>query len=316
MFAPGIVTFCFVYHFSFVTRFATGKPSKSCSIPTQRSVYEAMIKDGRWDTFITGLYKKVMDYLDANGDDKLLNPTVNTTLVNIYYGFLLTTNGVDILKNSSTLQTVFNHYHSLVLSQLQVPRVIQVFHDEVLMGSALYAIGRSMMMMVHNFTYRHEPSVPVLRELGMIRIARDIRAKADISNVKTTSLLIIAYLLDEGEDKEMMKMADSELKYLIADLEKSLLSATASIFGPQELIEGLTRIAVVDENKSKLIDQGILPLLVKSLKNSRKYDSSHQAAAAKALWTLAFNDDSRQRIIDEKGCMNGELYKICLSLKS
>ncbi|KAF6029215.1 hypothetical protein EB796_012474 [Bugula neritina] len=54
---------------NFVTRFATGKPSKSCSIPTQRSVYEAMIKDGRWDTFITGLYKKVMDYLDANGDE-------------------------------------------------------------------------------------------------------------------------------------------------------------------------------------------------------------------------------------------------------
>ncbi|KAF6029214.1 hypothetical protein EB796_012473 [Bugula neritina] len=128
-----------------------------------------------------------------------------------------------------------------------------------------------MMMMVHNFTYRHEPSVPVLRELGMIRIARDIRAKADISN----------------------------------PIGEVVALGNGSIFGPQELIEGLTRIAVVDENKSKLIDQGILPLLVKSLKNSRKYDSSHQAAAAKALWTLAFNDDSRQRIIDEKGCMNG-----------
>jgi len=75
-------------------------------------------------------------------------------------------------------------------------------------------------------------------------------------------------------------------------------------YNAEEIIEALINISVLDMNKTLLIDGGFLPLLVKSL--SSDCVATHQAAAAKAIWTLAFDGPSKSKCMEEPGCLEGK----------
>ena len=51
----------------------------------------------------------------------------------------------------------------------------------------------------------------------------------------------------------------------------------------------------------QIVDEGALPLFVQMLQ--RKKAEEH-AASAQCLWTLSFDKDVRQKILDEPGCVD------------
>ncbi|CAG2223110.1 unnamed protein product [Mytilus edulis] len=71
-------------------------------------------------------------------------------------------------------------------------------------------------------------------------------------------------------------------------------------FTPIELMDGLGKLAVNDKNKSKIVDAGALPLLLRMLKQE---NIEEQAVASKALWTLSFDKDVAQKIRDFEDLM-------------
>ncbi|XP_067935708.1 uncharacterized protein [Watersipora subatra] len=162
----------------------------------------------------------------------------------------------------------------------------------------------SMITILHNFSYFYEPCIPIMRERGTISLARTLRLQAQDSGTSTDCLLIIAFLMNEADSKKLMKIADDELSYLISELEKSMLRAGASDYHPEEIIDGLNRIAVSDINKLKLIECGVLKLLSKSLNPVKSHTTVHRAAAAKAIWNLAFSEESREEIKAQKGLIS------------
>lgn len=287
---------------------SAGSANDNCSITNKRKIYGVIVKDGKWHQLLVDLYQAVINWLTENEHKQHGNQhAITCVLGNVYNGFCTLANGTHLCRDVLLQQQTFDRFFELILKQLDSKRLLMALKRVTEESDSLISeIAQTMLITLHNFTYYYEPSIAVMREKGTISVVRRIRDECETSDVKTSSLLIIAYLLNESDkrdDKNIMKMTDDELTYFIAELEQSLLSKSASSYLSDELIDGLNRIAVVDMNKLKLIEHGILPLLVKAL--NRRHPARYQAAAANAIWNLAFTEESRQEIIGQKGCMNG-----------
>lgn len=274
-------------------------------------LYATLVKDGVWFKLIVDLY---LGSLEEIGKPGVSVSTLNCALTNIYKGFSTIETGSDFCKDPKLQKLTFDRLCDLIIGQLQTERVLSVLRtkngnlDEI--DSVVGFIAECMLTILHNLSYYYEPCVPVMREKDMMAVARRIRHECTDSDVKTLCLLIIAYLMDESDDKRMMKITEDELKYLLRELEKALLATKGSDYHPEELIDGLNRIAVSDINKLKLMECGILKWLEKSLNPLKKFTSPHRAAAARAVWNLAFSEESRKEIKQQKGLMSGRLCKL------
>ena len=68
--------------------------------------------------------------------------------------------------------------------------------------------------------------------------------------------------------------------------------------------QALNTVAVMDANKSKIVEAGAVPHYVKLLSPDR--EPALQTLAAHGLWTLAFTcSDS---IVQEPGCLDGQYF--------
>ncbi|GFR88272.1 hypothetical protein ElyMa_002513400 [Elysia marginata] len=66
-------------------------------------------------------------------------------------------------------------------------------------------------------------------------------------------------------------------------------------FTPWELTQGLAKLAVNDSNKAKILEEGVLVDLTAMLRHN---DPKEQATAAECIWTLAFDKNVRQAILE------------------
>uniref|UniRef100_A0A2C9JLY3 TIR domain-containing protein n=1 Tax=Biomphalaria glabrata TaxID=6526 RepID=A0A2C9JLY3_BIOGL len=66
-------------------------------------------------------------------------------------------------------------------------------------------------------------------------------------------------------------------------------------FTPWELTQGLSKLAVNDSNKAKIIEEGALSDFTQMLRHT---DPREQSSAAECLWTLAFDKTVRQTIVE------------------
>ena len=68
----------------------------------------------------------------------------------------------------------------------------------------------------------------------------------------------------------------------------------------------MNNLAVIDNNKRKIVDAKALPHYVKLLSAER--EECEQLAAAHGLWMLAFQ--CKDSIVKEPGCLDGQYYSL------
>ncbi|KAJ7380759.1 hypothetical protein OS493_007137 [Desmophyllum pertusum] len=122
--------------------------------------------------------------------------------------------------------------------------------------------------------------------------------KADVALFSAKSLLVLACLIDE--ENNHLIMADEEpIKFLTSILKKAIGSSTHRYLGlsAAELAEGLTQIAVNDNNKKTIAQCGAIPILVKMLQNAK--GDEERLNACNTLWTLAFDKENKNEICSD-----------------
>lgn len=303
--------------FRFMERVVIFSTYEKCSSDVRSRVFQTFVKDGTWFRFISTFHQTLMSSLDHYNLEtagELSAFLIESALNNLLSALLTIHNGTDVCKEQEVQQMTFDLFHSLLIQQLQNPIMMEAVcskSENRGIYTVLAKIGYSMLAIIYNLTYYFDSCIATLRAKGMMAVARNIRENAQNSELRTMALLVMAYLVDEDsedghEEKNLLKMTDSELTFLIKELENSGGSQVKCGYHPYELIDSLIRVAVNDHNKLKVIDQGVLPLLVQFL-DADKHPPEYQSAAANALWNLAFTDESCQKIVKETGCVEGKM---------
>ena len=124
-------------------------------------------------------------------------------------------------------------------------------------------------------------------------------AKSDIAIVSPLALLSLAYVVDE-ESNHLILAAEEILGALTSLLQKAFESERRKFdgFSAKELAEGLSRLAINDTNKRVLGEKGVIQVLVSIIKTSN--DNSEKASAVNALWVLAFDENNKKAITQDK----------------
>ena len=124
-------------------------------------------------------------------------------------------------------------------------------------------------------------------------------AKSDIAIVSPLALLSLAYVVDE-ESNHLILAAEEILGALTSLLQKAVESGHRKFdgFSAKELAEGLSRLAINDTNKRVLGEKGAIQVLVSMIKTSN--DNGEKASAVNALWVLAFDENNKKAIIQDK----------------
>ena len=73
------------------------------------------------------------------------------------------------------------------------------------------------------------------------------------------------------------------------------------------LFQGLCNLAVNDENKIRMVKNGVLPLYEKFLENGTKEEKK---LTVTALWSLAFHHYNKQKMRDMTGIMESRFLSI------
>ena len=124
-------------------------------------------------------------------------------------------------------------------------------------------------------------------------------AKSDIAIVSPLALLSLAYVVDE-ESNHLILAAEEILGALTSLLQKAFESERRKFdgFSAKELAEGLSRLAINDTNKRVLGKKGAIQVLVSIIKTSN--DNSEKPSAVNALWVLAFDENNKKAITQDK----------------
>ena len=129
-------------------------------------------------------------------------------------------------------------------------------------------------------------------------------AKVKVASVAIQALLCLAYLVNE--ETNHLISADKELLcFIITLLDEAWQSENrrcSELQSTKELAEGLSHLAINDNNKTILGSLGAVRVLTSTLKTSS--DDEERASAARALWMLAFDDTNKDVIKQQEGTMD------------
>ena len=129
-------------------------------------------------------------------------------------------------------------------------------------------------------------------------------AKKKVPEIAVPSLLTLAYLVDENTNH--LILADKNLlSFIITLLDKAWQSDDRRRcygYSAKELAEGLSHLAINDDNKKILGQIGVIPVLISVIKTSN--EDEEKASATRALWMLAFDDNNKEKIRQEEGAMD------------
>lgn len=127
-------------------------------------------------------------------------------------------------------------------------------------------------------------------------------AKVKVASIAASALLCLAYLVNE-ETNHLITADKNLLRFIIRMLDEAWQSEDrrSDGFSATELAEGLSHLAINDNNKEILGSEGAISVLTSILKTSN--DDEERASAAKALWMLAFKDSNKVIIREGDGIM-------------
>ena len=128
-------------------------------------------------------------------------------------------------------------------------------------------------------------------------------AKVKVASIAASALLCLAYLVNE-ETNHLISADKDLLRFIITMLDEAWQSEDRRCngFSTKELAEGLSHLAINDNNKKILGSQGAVGVLTSTLKTSS--DDEERASAARALWMLAFDDTNKEVIKQQEGTMD------------
>ena len=127
-------------------------------------------------------------------------------------------------------------------------------------------------------------------------------AKVKVASIAATALLCLTYLVDE-ETNHLISANKDLLRFIIAMLDEACETEdhTSNGFSAKELVEGLGRLAINDNNKKILGNEGAIRVLTSRIKTSS--DDEERASAVEALWMLAFANSNKDIIRERDGTM-------------
>ena len=163
----------------------------------------------------------------------------------------------------------------------------------------LVAIIQSFLGILHNISRRlRDREQFANREQTLLYFAK----KKD-REIAALSLLTLAYLVDENTN-HLISADRKLLRFIITLLDEAWLSEDrkSNGFHAKELAEGLSHLAINDDNKKILGQIGVIPVLIPVIKTSN--EDEERASATRALWMLAFDDNNKNKILQEEGAMD------------
>ena len=127
-------------------------------------------------------------------------------------------------------------------------------------------------------------------------------AKVKVASIAATALLCLTYLVDE-ETNHLISANKDLLRFIIAMLDEACEAEDhkSNGFSAKELVEGLGRLAINDNNKKILGNEGAIRVLTSRIKTSS--DDEERASAVEALWMLAFANSNKDIIREGDGTM-------------
>ena len=168
--------------------------------------------------------------------------------------------------------------------------------------SELKAIIFGSLVILHNILWR-------LRDRELFANREQMQtllnfAKKKFPTIATTSLLTLAYLVDENTN-HLILADENLLRFIITLLDGAWQSKDRRRcygYSAKELAEGLSHLAINDTNKNILGQKGVIPVLISVIKTSK--EDEEKASATRALWMLAFDDNNKEKIRQEEGAMD------------
>ena len=237
---------------------------------------------------------------------------------------------LDCLSNSIAAIQNFSDSHSCYNCLLRTIAAIQNFADfhqgfcSACAGAGIISMCFEIVKQIdaENPNWEDEDSklVPIIQSsLGILHnISRRLRDRELFANREQTllyfakkkdreiaalSLLTLAYLVDENTN-HLISADRKLLRFIITLLDEAWLSEDrkSNGFSAKELAEGLSHLAINDDNKKILGRIGVIPVLIPVIKTSN--EDEERASATRALWMLAFDDNNKKKILQEEGAMD------------
>ena len=127
-------------------------------------------------------------------------------------------------------------------------------------------------------------------------------AKVKVASIAASALLCLAYLVNE-ETNHLISAEKDLLRFIITMLDEACEAEDhkSNGFSAKELVEGLGRLAINDNNKKILGNEGAIRVLTSRIKTSS--DDEERASAVEALWMLAFANSNKDIIREGDGTM-------------
>ena len=128
-------------------------------------------------------------------------------------------------------------------------------------------------------------------------------AKVKNTQVAPLALLCLAYLVNE-DTNHLISADENLLCFIITLLNEAYQSENRrwNGYSTTELAEGLSHLAINDNNKKILGQNGAIRVLTAILKTSN--DDEETASGARALWMLAFDDTNKDVIRQQEGALD------------
>ncbi|XP_071100855.1 uncharacterized protein [Haliotis cracherodii] len=164
---------------------------------------------------------------------------------------------------------------------------------------------KTMLGIVHNIGM-HDPCVPHLRSHNYTPVLLSYM-DSKLSMSRLAAIAALADILDEKES-DLLQSHKEGIKFLIKIFENSLKKRQHINRGwsSKELGRTVGRLARNDANKKMLVNDGALPLLLKLFKSD---NVEEQKEAIESMWVLAFDEDNKQRMMEEPGLMEAVVDK-------
>ena len=133
-------------------------------------------------------------------------------------------------------------------------------------------------------------------------------AKVKETKIAASALLCLAYLVNE-DTNHLISADENLLCFLITMLNKAYQSEDRRCngFSAKELAEGVSHLAINDNNNKILGQNGATRVLTAILQTS--HDDEETASGARALWMLAF-DDTNEDLIKKTGRDDGYIAHV------
>ncbi|XP_071098917.1 uncharacterized protein [Haliotis cracherodii] len=120
--------------------------------------------------------------------------------------------------------------------------------------------------------------------------------------LRVLAMLTLAYIVEEEDNSKLIDETGT-IKNVVMWIGKALDNPKRRFkgFTPQELTQGLDKLAVNDGNKLKIIEEGSIPLFMKMLLSD---NDKEQSTTARCVWTLAFDKDVRKELFETENMMS------------